>query len=198
MKQIPLYDRILYETDNFIVIPTIGSLVPGYIMIVSRDHFSSMAYLSTKQMDELINLLSLLKSFIHNKLNINPIIFEHGSADGCANLSACCVDHAHLHIVPINLSEVNIILERSQLKKILNMECLTLFKGTPYVLYSDAYNNYYASQNSVFPSQYFRKWIAKETGHPYEWDWKNYEFLENVKKTLDIFYDIGNFNPKRG
>ena len=36
------YNTILEETNNFFVIPTKGSLVDGYVLIVSKKHYLNM------------------------------------------------------------------------------------------------------------------------------------------------------------
>ena len=38
-------NTIIEESDNFIVLPTIGALVDGYLMIVSKKHINSMSEL---------------------------------------------------------------------------------------------------------------------------------------------------------
>ena len=38
-------NTIIDESDNFFVLPSIGSLVDGYLLIVSKRHINSMAEL---------------------------------------------------------------------------------------------------------------------------------------------------------
>ena len=40
-----LENTIIDESDSFVVLPTIGALVDGYLMIISKRHINSMAEL---------------------------------------------------------------------------------------------------------------------------------------------------------
>lgn len=182
-----IYDTVLYKTDNFLVIPALGSLVPGYVMIISCKHIHSMAYLSNIELDELTSLITYIKKYITYKFNVTPILFEHGSAVGCFEKSANSVDHAHLHIVPIKLNKEAKIIQSSDLFKISNLKTIKAYKDNPYLLYINNKNTFYLSQKESLPSQYMRMWIAEEVGIPLKWDWKKFEFIENINKTIDIF-----------
>jgi diadenosine tetraphosphate (Ap4A) HIT family hydrolase len=187
---LPIYDTILYETTNFIVVPALGALVSGYLMIVSRNHMHSMACITRSEMDELNDLIEFLREKILRCFNVSPILFEHGSALGCVNKSACCIEHAHLHLVPVHLSEETRILQYANAVKIPNLQSLISFNGEPYLLYVNAERGHYLSRDTILPSQYMRKWIANEIGRPFEWDWRLFEFIENINTTVELFKDI--------
>lgn len=42
-------NTIIDEIDNFVVLPTIGALVDGYLMIVSKKHINSMSELKENE-----------------------------------------------------------------------------------------------------------------------------------------------------
>ena len=44
-----LENTIIDESDNFVVLPTIGALVDGYLMIISKKHINSMSELEEKE-----------------------------------------------------------------------------------------------------------------------------------------------------
>lgn len=183
----PIYNTILYETSNFLVLPALGCLVPGYIMIISRKHVYSMAYLTEKEMCELGDLVQYLRGILLKKYGVVPILFEHGSALGFCDESACSVEHAHWHLVPIQLSEENKIIEDTGSIQIANLQQVRLYKGKPYMLYVNEKEQHYISNNTMLSSQYMRKWIAKEIGHFSEWDWRKYEFIDNITRTISLF-----------
>lgn len=41
--QRPLYDTHLLETPTFVVIPAVGPVRPGHVMVVSRSHIPNLA-----------------------------------------------------------------------------------------------------------------------------------------------------------
>ena len=45
-------NTIIYETENFFVIPTVGALVDGYVLIVTKEHMNSLAELNDEQKRE--------------------------------------------------------------------------------------------------------------------------------------------------
>ena len=185
--QIPICDTLLFETENFIVIPALGALVPGYLMIVARNHLHSMAYCSEDELIELTGVIKYLNTLIEETLSISPILFEHGSAIGCVNKSGCCVEHAHLHIVPVNLSEESKIVENTNAVKIPDLQALRIYCGKPYLLYINENNQYYISSDTILPSQFMRQWVAKEIGCPLEYDWRRFEFIDNISTTVELF-----------
>ena len=183
----PIYDTVLYNTDNFLAVPALGALVPGYIMIMSKKHINSMAYLSEKEMAELINSVEYLKAILLKNFGILPILFEHGSAVGSSNKSACCVEHAHWHLAPLRLSSSAEVIQNTKAIKISDLQSIRTFKDKPYLLYVNNKGDIYISCDTILPSQYMRKWMAAEIGRPKEWDWRLYEFKDNITSTITVF-----------
>ena len=183
----PIYNTILYETSDFLVLPALGSLVPGYMMIISRKHIYSMAYLTEEEMRELRDLVQYLKGILLKKYGILPILFEHGSALGLCDESACSVEHAHWHLVPIQLSKESKIIENTGTIQIPDLQTVRLYKGKSYMLYVNEKEQHYISNDTMLSSQYMRKWIARESGHSSKWDWKKYEFIDNIAETISLF-----------
>lgn len=63
-------EHILYETDNFFVVPGTGAFYEGYIMIVPKRHVMSFANLNESELDEFFMVysnLSAILSSIYNK-----------------------------------------------------------------------------------------------------------------------------------
>ena len=183
-NQLPIYDTILFESENFLVLPALGSLIPGYIMIISKHHIQSMAYLNSKELIELIDLVNHLKKILFDAYNIEPILFEHGSALGLVSESACSVEHAHWHLVPIKMSYEQEILRDIEAEKINYLHSLAFFKGKTYLLYVNGNGEHYISCKTTLSSQYMRKWIAKEIGNSDEWNWRNHQLTNNINKTV--------------
>jgi diadenosine tetraphosphate (Ap4A) HIT family hydrolase len=184
----PCYDRVLNETENFLVVPTLGSIVPGYVMIISRMHIYSMAQTSDKEMEELLNLIEHTRLMFTAKFILPTIAFEHGSANGCFDMAANSVDHAHIHILPVDLSMESEIIKDAKAVQIPAFHETRTYRNNPYLLFINDHSICYISHGTVLPRQYMRRLIAKETGHPDEWDWKQYAFENNVKETIDALY----------
>lgn len=184
---IPLHDTVLYETDNFLVLPALGAIVSGYIMIISRAHVYSMAELSQNHLEELQSLLNCLRGVIMRGFKVQPIVFEHGSAPGCFDIAANSVNHAHFHVVPIGMSQEDAIIRDSCAIEIPNIHSICAYKEKPYFLYINDKDQFYLSQGKILESQYMRRWVANEAGIPLYWDWRKFEFIDNVAATVEHF-----------
>jgi diadenosine tetraphosphate (Ap4A) HIT family hydrolase len=75
----------------------VGAVIDGYLLIVHKNHYHSMAEMPSKDIQSLRKLIDIIKSELSKSYGPS-IVFEHGST--CDNIS-CLVDHAHLHIVPV-------------------------------------------------------------------------------------------------
>ena len=49
----PLYDVVVDETAEFVALPSLGSLVTGWLLVVPRRRIPSMAFLSAAENEEL-------------------------------------------------------------------------------------------------------------------------------------------------
>jgi diadenosine tetraphosphate (Ap4A) HIT family hydrolase len=181
-------DTILYENAYFFVIPALGCFVKDYIMIVSKRHIHSMCYLNSEEKKSLEDLINKFRTILKEKYRFYPLVFEHGAAREEINKSACCVLHAHIHIVPHRLNNQNEMIASLGLKKADEYR----------KFYSDSYDKSYVFfmdnagvifykvlADDALPSQIIRKWIASDLGRSDEWDWKTHPFDENVVATID-------------
>ena len=46
-------DRTLYSTDNFIVVPSMGPLKEGHLLLLTKKHYASISEVGSKKADEL-------------------------------------------------------------------------------------------------------------------------------------------------
>lgn len=74
-------DTILYEDSNFIITPTLGSIIEGYLMLITKKHINSMAELSSEHITDLLNLIDKIKGVLYRTYNVISIVFEHGSGN---------------------------------------------------------------------------------------------------------------------
>src|SRR4051812_5373863 len=94
--QVPsYYSTALFESASFVAVPSIGSIVPGWMLIVPRAHVLRASDLSVASRDELADFVAHVRRNLTERFGPTSI-FEHGPArPGCT--SGCTVDHAHVH-----------------------------------------------------------------------------------------------------
>jgi len=182
-KIYPLLDnRILFQTDNFSVIPTIGQLVSPMLMIIPKLHFDRFSEITTSLIIEADEVLT--KTI--KKINTPVILFEHGAKSVLEK--SCGIYHAHIHIVPVNSSfKVADLIGAGYTAAPSLADALTNVRDSSnYVLFRDNTGNYFtntsehSSNPEIFSSQYFRRWLASNFAPTKDWNWNNYMFEEEL------------------
>ena len=92
-------NTIIEETNNFYIVPTLGSLVDGYVLIVTKRHINSMSELNDIELNEYQNIITKYQNVFKKIYNKTPIVFEHGTPNQNSEIKANSVTHAHTHIV---------------------------------------------------------------------------------------------------
>lgn len=92
----PIKNRICYETKNFIVVPSVSPLKIGHLLFFQKEHVTSLMKLNEVKINELKESILKYKNLFKDDL----YFFEHGV--GNITQMACGINHAHLHILPID------------------------------------------------------------------------------------------------
>ena len=183
------YDTLILETKNFIVVPTMGSLLEGWCLIISKFHVISTGALNDSFFTELNELIKHVKCSL-NDLNKDVFVFEHGPSQP-NQIVGCGIDHLHIHMVPVDFN----LFEKSKLYTPFNwvkVGCLTDTKNffsqqLPYLYIQLPNEERYITTHQRIPNQFFRRVIASELGIADKYDWKLDYGTENIKKTLSVF-----------
>jgi diadenosine tetraphosphate (Ap4A) HIT family hydrolase len=180
--------RIIFETEHFVVFPTLGCLVVNYLLIVPKIHYTSVCYIDSGIRNEFIELVDKFRCLFQKEYGFWPIVFEHGASDNDTNKGGCCVFHAHAHIVPHRLSNSVNMVEALGLTKI--SKCDDFFEmayDKPYLFFMNNDNEIYLRilTDSVVPSQVIRKCIAQDLNIKDKWNWKDYPFEDKIITTIE-------------
>ncbi len=184
------YNAPLFETENFKVIPSLGSLIPGWLMIVPKEYYISMgAIMNSNLYHELRNLMVQIKLIVKNTYG-DSIIFEHGPAEIKSSVG-CTVDYAHIHIVPIAIDLIEYSKKHTKQeinwKEVVGIDEASKYydKKEPYLFVSNAEGKNFIGTSDHIPSQLFRKTIASYLGIEEMYDWKKFAFTENINHTIE-------------
>ncbi|BAH06987.1 HIT family protein [Clostridium kluyveri] len=184
---IGLNDRIVYETKNWVVMPTLGGFIKGYLLIVTKQHFISISTCPEELFSELEYLVKAVKRVFINVYNSPAIMFEHGAISQFKR-GGCCVDHVHLHILPYNGDIIGEIIKddtkHELVKSFYDVKNVVIKHNNPYIFYEDNFGRRYVLFNKYFPSQYIRKIVCNKLGISEHWDWRSKFFLENMVDTI--------------
>ena len=182
------WDEILFESENFIALPTRGSLVEGWLLIVPRVHAFCVGSFSPEMLAE----FGLFRREVQGVLETiyGPIIaFEHGPTNS-GRPAGCGVDHAHLHLVPwsglFGVAVSDYRTESFTWNAVDGCSALRKIHATneDYLYFEEANGDAFVAVSNKISSQFFRRVIASSIGQPAAFDWKHHSGIENVKATL--------------
>ncbi len=173
--------RILYENDNYMVIPTLGPVAECHLLLLPKQHVSSFALLSKEQLKEAECLIQKICNIVNKKYG-NSIVFEHGTLDRSIQASASC-NHAHMHIVSCNRSLIPFLINDGlQLRKLEGLDelCEQQNRRLPYFYYCENNLEAYIMDDIIRMSQYMRILVARVLNSPQKGNWKENLGLSEV------------------
>lgn len=183
-------NTILYEDDLVLIKPALGMFIPNYLMVVSKRHINGFAELDSCSLLKLENLLDRICDGYLKIIGTYPIIFEHGSLpQGRHSLS---ITHAHIHIIPINISRDNSkkLFDELKLGSQLDIISLHNMEHKDYWMYRSKNKHYYMSHSiKDAPRSCFIKLLAQQAGYDNSYEWRDPKNNRdsNIKKTIKIF-----------
>lgn len=185
-------NRILYQSDNFVVMPTVGEFIKGYLLIIPREHVVSLAELSPELREEFFEVLNDVVFMLKLTYPINDVlVWENGTGNGGIGKAKSSIVHAHVHVAPSQLTADKIQeLSGFPLTKI-SCEELSLYGKYSYLLVKgDSDDEWWINDNPdlYIPRQYVRQLISDEYGFDGDtWNWRTNPFLNLLTATC---YDI--------
>jgi len=179
-------NTIIDETENFIVVPSKGALVVGYLLIFPKEHITSINELNISQKEELKCLIDKYRNKFYVKFGKYPIIFEHGTSRQDSNNSASSITHAHYHIVNHNFKDEKSVLNMLNFNKV---DVVSFFKDNhkSYISYISPNLDYYVTYDFRSKSQQMRIFIAEDLDMKDKYDWKTSNFENNILETINLF-----------
>ncbi|KOG08193.1 hypothetical protein ADK35_42005 [Streptomyces viridochromogenes] len=185
-------DFILFESDHFVVIPGVGAVCDGYVLISPKEHVLSFGHLGSALDAELDDVCRRTAGFLRERYGERVLAFEHG-AESFRNRGGSCTDHAHLHMFPA-VPEIDIA---AGLRRDFELRSVNDFlpalrhqvqeRQKPYLwLRSDDGQMWICDAPSAL-SQYVRRIIVAQLGRADEWDWAVFPGIEHLRSTIETF-----------
>ncbi|MCW0016062.1 HIT family protein [Rhizobium sp. BT-226] len=188
----PNFDVPVLETEDFVVLPSLGSLVAGWVLIIPRRAMPNLSMLSPREQRELTALEERLTQAL-TPFGGKLYAFEHGGPYG--SVVNCGVDQAHLHLVPL---QFDLFAEALSSKEI-EWQTLPRFssivpepQSDEYLSVASLYDGRVAFGRPIMPqSQWFRKLIA-QTLNVGTWDYKSFPEIPVIHQTAHVLSGAAN------
>src|SRR5215472_3627304 len=161
-------DEIIDESENFYAKAALGHFVFGYTLIISKEHFHSFAYLPEHLFPELHAFRDRVIDNLHNLCQDPITMMEHGAINRC-HRGGACIDHAHLHLMPLAADLYPTLSKRFVLGELKSISELRRFKDTqiPYLYYQrEGFTGHGVKLAQDVPSQLLRRIACQVLGQP--------------------------------
>lgn len=190
----PEKERILYTTDHFYVMVSLGPIVEGYLLIVSKEHIGACMHLPEDYWDEFKALKDKVKDIL-TRVYGGCIFYEHGKTGSCIleGMDHIHCYHAHLHCIPARVS-LNQCIENELVGRQFDSLDSCFAKKNEldrYLLVEDERIMIYQPESKL-RRQYLRFMLAKSLNCENRWDWvenQNWELIETSIRRLKPYFD---------
>lgn len=177
------YDQVVLESDNFVVLPSLGSIVPGWLLLIPKFPVVRFADIATCYHSEFERILSAVQGAVAGRFGA-PFVFEHGGHRG--SRVSCGVDQAHMHIVPLSFDLVSAATSDTTYQWV----SLDHYSTPSQLSFQGEYLFVTSNERTAFAevttpiSQWFRKIIAKHADCREMWNYRTHPFTDNIELTL--------------
>jgi len=174
-------NEVLVEKGDCLVVLDVAPVVPGHILVVTRLHERSFAAHWRAAEQAVHQLTEAVVKALRETTGKSAIVCEHGLGPAATG-QAGCVEHAHLHVIPMSRTIQPLFANAGidfrpveDLRYVL--ECAP---DQQYLYLRDADGRRYAAIHHRFPSQLVRRLVAQRQREPF-WAWRDYvDFQEKV------------------
>lgn len=181
--------RDQWRTRSVRLLPTLGPLHQGHMLLVPTAHHTSFASLPQLSTQEMLAAYQASRKFLEHHFG-PTVAFEHGSSLASTS-GGCGIVHAHMHFVPVPEylyaqgppqtadCEWRTVTAEDWLCEIGEVQRAT---GS-YLYYESANGRRYATGVDAVESQFMRRWLSTllQTHH---WDWTVSPGAERVEATI--------------
>ncbi|PKP79906.1 MAG: hypothetical protein CVT79_17435 [Alphaproteobacteria bacterium HGW-Alphaproteobacteria-18] len=186
-----LWDTVLATQFGSTVVPSLGSIVPGWTLTFPR--MPSLNLANSADIDrENVFRAARQAATVARRFESEVYHFEHGAA-GQGSLVGCGIDLAHLHTVPLGFDLLSAAIKfgagyATWTTERLDADLWCSLRGVEYYLVWKSGSEEAVVGRSLKPtSQFFRRVIADRLGMAETWDYKTHAFAENISLTQKAF-----------
>ncbi|MGW3964825.1 hypothetical protein ACWED2_33760 [Amycolatopsis sp. NPDC005003] len=184
-RELPWTDQpILLRHGRGCILPGVGSLVAGYVLISPAEHVPNLC--ATAPESGFTEFLRQALTGLGDQFG-ELTYWEHGGVSAPSFPTSACVDHAHLHVVPGSYG-----LRLPTRAAVRTADVLTMLTQhaadwceRPYLMLGSTQGQCTLAEDIGVP-QYFRRQLAAAVGTPDLWDYAAFPGDANVRATLTL------------
>jgi diadenosine tetraphosphate (Ap4A) HIT family hydrolase len=180
----------IFETADFSVVPSLGALLPGWLLVVPKEHYISVGAFPASLRARLRKTVEWIYAQVEDAFG-DACIFEHGPATENRAVG-CGVDHAHVHIAPLPFpleSAARPFLPDGTIWQTatLDQAARAHKAGADYLYIEQTLGRGRIAIKASFGSQLLRRAISERLGVGAQFNWREHPQLDNVTATVREF-----------
>jgi diadenosine tetraphosphate (Ap4A) HIT family hydrolase len=181
-------NELLYSGDHHYVICGLGAWIPGYVLLVTHQHFDNFSLVPDESQAEFKTLYAQIEQLFLQEFG-EVTIFEHGAVGG-EKKAGGCINHAHVHFVARN---VDLCGELGQQFRPIAISNGPSARHLPQLQTPYLYVKQQGAAGQAFlverplASQFLRQKVASMIQMDQYWDYKLHPFNENILATIEMF-----------
>ncbi|MBD0710690.1 hypothetical protein BU197_20620 [Streptomyces sp. CBMA291] len=196
------FSRLITRTAAIDVLSGLGSLRPGYLLVVPRRHTASLGELPPAELAEAFDLAWRYADRVSQELGSPTVLVEHGSSGGAAaghtpgqptehalahSSGGSCIIHSHLHVFPLSDESRAESFAAPGSRRTTGLSDLvdTAHRKRNYYFCTWKRDEGYLLSDPNLPSQYARRVWARTLDEPDLWDWAAFPFLTRCQETVN-------------
>ena len=174
-----LVNQTLLETEFFSVLPALGPLVSGHVMVISKEHQHNLQSMGSDAKADYENVIREIRD-TYRATPYSLLEAEHGSSAG---MRGPCIVHTHINVLP-NMGQFVGVLD-GEFPPLDPPETWAHPISHPYFyLRADGAVRWYSAIGA--PSQELRRRLNQDPASD-SWDWALNENLDLVRMTVEMW-----------
>ena len=188
------HDSVILSSESYYSISSVGGFLPGWVLVCPQNHDVNL--INHYDNSAFWDMCENMEQALSHTYSENVTIFEHGpSLTG--SLTGCGVNHAHIHLLPLNFSleeEVKVFDPSLKWEKVKSSEINEIVNGREYLFISDNFNSsnteglLHILEQPI--SQFFRQVIASKINKIDIFDYKTHPHYESTDETSQKLCDF--------
>jgi energy-converting hydrogenase Eha subunit A len=182
-----LWNTVLAKTSDYLVVPTLGSIIPHWHLVIPREPSINIhQHLTAKGTKDIRRIVAPI---VEAQSPRQLLWFEHGPRFP-GSVVGCGTDYAHLHVIldaPFGFCDFQRAageLSASWTEYDIETAYGEIDDCAEYYAFGDL-STAFVSQRSLSPtSQLFRKVVANLVGKPDQWDYRLFTHEECIRSTI--------------
>jgi len=178
--------NIIYESADFVVLPSLGPLNDSHVMIVPKAHINNFSMIPDSTLPQVRSIAQALSSYVERKHGKRLAFFESGAGARISHSGGCIV-HAHIHCVYEHDEFEQRLFEEVDFQEGGVNWYSNADGNLGYVWFMNSRGKAFLSNNPQLPSQFLRYLYSMSAGDIRYWNWRRHNNYEGVVRVLESY-----------